>query len=80
METLPIDPKFMKEMEWALSQQGNWMHLYPDEWVAVFDKTIISHGKNIAEVEKEAVKKTKRDAKEIPVIFIECGRHLWNLR
>lgn len=80
MEPPKTDPHFMKELDWALSQQGAWMHLYPDEWVAVFERKVVSHGKNLATVEEEAEKMTKCPAGEIPVIFVECGRHLWYLR
>lgn len=50
---------------------------YVDEWVAVVDKKVVSHGKDIKKLKDEAEKITKIPRNEIPIAYIECGANVY---
>lgn len=69
--------EFWDDMNWAEEHYSELMHKYPDKWVAVVDKKIVAAGESIKKIEEEAEKKTQRTRDQIPVVFIECGSHIY---
>ena len=69
--------EFWDDMNWAEEHYSELMQKYPDKWVAVVDKKIQAAGVSIKKIKEEAEKKTHRDKDQIPVIFIECGSHIY---
>lgn len=70
-----ISKEFWDDDEWAENHYMSLQDKYKDEWVAVVDKQVVSHGKSLARVEEEAKMKTNK--KEISLTFIECGNHVY---
>ncbi|MBI4162917.1 MAG: hypothetical protein HY513_04490 [Candidatus Aenigmarchaeota archaeon] len=52
--------EFWNDMNWARSNHGKLAKKYPDSWVAIVDKKVAAHGKNLGEVKKEAIKKPEK--------------------
>lgn len=70
MEEIKIEPKeFWDDKEWAFSHYSELMQKYPNYWVAIVNKEVVSAGKDLKKVRDEARKRTGRE--EIPLIFIE---------
>ncbi|MFQ5892027.1 MAG: DUF5678 domain-containing protein [Candidatus Methanofastidiosia archaeon] len=67
--------EFWEDMEWGQDNYTELQKRFKDKWVAIVDKAVVSFGVSMEEVKKEAQKKTKR--KSIPIIFVECGSHLY---
>ncbi|MDI6795074.1 MAG: DUF5678 domain-containing protein [bacterium] len=67
--------EFWKDMRWALDHYQELMEKYPEMWVAVVDKKVVSSGHNIAKIRKTASKETGR--LHIPVLFVEDSPHVY---
>lgn len=77
MPKITLEPKeFFEDMAWAEKEYLTLRRKYPDPWVALSDRKVVSSGENLKNVELEAEKKTKKDISQIPVIFVECGSHI----
>lgn len=72
-----VGRKYLEDVKWGLNNYFNLMKKYPDKWVAIVDKRIVSAGENIDKVESEAAKKSGKDKKNIPVVFVERGAHIY---
>lgn len=76
--TMKLEPKeFFSDLEWGEEHYTRLQLDYPDMWVAIIDKRIVAFGKSLKNVEFEAANKTNRPRSEIPVIFVECGNHVY---
>lgn len=70
MEKIKIESKeFWDDKEWAFSHYSELMEKYPNQWVAIASKEVISAGSDLKKVREEARRRTSRE--EIPLIFIE---------
>ena len=69
--------KYLEDVKWGLNNYFNLMKKYPDKWVAVVNKKIVSYGENIEKVELNAEKKSGKSKKDIPVFFVEKGAHIY---
>jgi len=47
-------------------------------WIAIYNKTVVAWGPNLAEVEKKATEKTGMDIREIFVKFIENAAAIYD--
>ncbi len=75
---MKIEPKeFWDDLRWGEKQYSKLMEEYPDKWVAIVNKKVAGVGNSISEAEREAYKKTNRAIEHIPVLFVECGRHIY---
>lgn len=75
MEELKAIPKrFWEDRKWGFDHYQELVDKYPDQWVAIVDKEVVSAG-NLGEAEAEAKRKTGK--KHIPVIFVERGSHIY---
>ena len=72
-----VERKYFEDVKWGLNNYFNLMKRYPDKWVAVVNKKIVSSGESIEKVELEAEKKSGKDKRNIPVIFVERGAHIY---
>ena len=68
--------EFWKDREWGFEHYQKLVKEYPDQWVAIVDKQVVSAG-SLGEVEENARSKTGKE--HIPVIFIESGSHIYCL-
>lgn len=71
-----IPPKeFWEDERWAYSHYQDLASRYPDRWVAVIDKKVVSAGTNLGRVIEKAEKKA--GTREFPLLFIEGGAHVY---
>ena len=70
-----MSKEFWEDMRWALDHYQELMEEYPEMWVAVVDKKVVSSGYHIAKIEKIASKETGRP--HIPVLFVEGSPHVY---
>jgi hypothetical protein len=73
MEKIPKE--FWEDAKWAEKHYSELVKKFPDEWVAVVNREVVTAGKDLAKVKEEAKIKTGRE--KIPTIFIECGDHVY---
>jgi len=66
--------EFWDDLEWAESNHTELAKRYPDLWVAIVNKSVVSYGKNLSEVKKEAAQKTGKS--QIAVFFVDTGEHI----
>jgi len=75
MEKIKIPKEFWEDAKWAEEHYSELIKKYPEEWIAIVDKKVVSRGENLALVREEARAKTGRE--RIPTIFVECGDHVY---
>jgi len=74
MEKIKLEPKeFWDDREWAYKHYSELVREYPDEWVAVANKEVVSANKDLGKVEMKVKELGK---KNVPIIFVECGSHV----
>ncbi|MFQ6062780.1 MAG: DUF5678 domain-containing protein [Methanosarcinales archaeon] len=72
-----IPKQFWEDLKWGRKHRSELLMQYPDQWIAIDNKKVISAGKSLSAVEEEAKKKTKK--KQIPLLFIDCGDHIYGI-
>ncbi len=78
MQKIKPEPKeFLDDMEWGWEHYSEFIRKYPDKWIAIVNKRVAAVGESIRQVEADAEEKTKRAKEKIPVMFIECGGHIY---
>ncbi|PKP56298.1 MAG: hypothetical protein CVT88_02415 [Candidatus Altiarchaeales archaeon HGW-Altiarchaeales-1] len=78
MKKVKLEPKeFWDDMNWGRAHYSELVKNYPDKWIAIVDKKVIAAGDSINHVEEEAMKKTGKSNDKIPVMFVECGEHIY---
>jgi hypothetical protein len=75
-KTQPFPKKLNKEYKWLSGTYPDLSKKYPNMWIAFFNEKIISSGKSLVKVLKEAHKKLPTEP-EIPHTFIEKGIHIY---
>ncbi len=70
--------KFWNDLKWARTHHTQLLKKYKDMWVAIFNRKVVASGKNLEKVENEAKKKT--GMLDIPVMFVECGAHIYGTK
>jgi len=70
-----ISKEFWDDQQWGFRHHSELLENFKDQWVAIANKKVVSHGTNLDEVEKKAKKLTNKD--EVPVMFVECGAHMY---
>ena len=63
--------EYFEDMKWAGKRYPDFQKQYSNMWLAIVDKKVITFGKSRKNVEIEAVNKTNRPKKGIPIIFIK---------
>lgn len=68
---------FWTDLNWARRNHGKLLEKYADMWIAIVNRKVIAFGKNLKTVEEEAKIRSKRA--DFPVMFVECGEHIYAL-
>lgn len=69
-------PKYIEEeLDWAYSIYPELEKKYPDMWIAVFGKKVLSYGKSLKKVLEKA--RAKTGLRDIPHLFVEKGIHIY---
>lgn len=71
MEMEETPKRFWEDDEWAEEHYDELVRKYPQKWVAVVHKKVVSVGDSPTKVREEARKKT--GAEHIPITFVERG-------
>jgi len=74
---IKVPREFWDDAEWAEKHYSELQRKFSDKWIAVVNKKVVSSGTNIRRVEEEAEKITKKSRNQIPVLFVECGAHVY---
>ena len=74
-----VTKEFWDDILWSEEHHSELMVKFPDKWVAIVDRKIVASDESIKEVEIKAEKITGKDRSEIPVVFVECGEHIYCL-
>jgi len=53
----PLPKKWLEDEKWADERFLELGRKYPNQWVAIYNKEVVSFGTNLAEVKGEAAKK-----------------------
>ncbi|MFQ6062938.1 MAG: DUF5678 domain-containing protein [Methanosarcinales archaeon] len=70
-----IEPKeYFENIDWAYEHHLELQRKYKEQWVAIYNKKVVSHGTDLGKVRKEAIEKTNKKDEEIPCIFVDGGR------
>ncbi|MEW5896275.1 MAG: DUF5678 domain-containing protein [Nanoarchaeota archaeon] len=70
-----INKEFWEDLLWGEEHHTEFLKQYKDRWVAIRNKKVVAFGKNLAGVRREAQQKTGNE--QIPVVFVECGEHIY---
>ena len=71
-----LSDRFWDDDKWANKNYQALSKKYPNKWVAVFKKRVISFSENLTKVKKEAARIIKGE--DFPVLlFVEKGAHVY---
>ena len=70
-----ISKEFWADLRWGEEHHTEFLEKYRDKWVAIDNKKVIAFGESLEEVEKNATNVTGKT--HVPVIFVECGEHIY---
>lgn len=70
-----ISKEFWDDQQWGFQHHSDLIEQYKDQWIAISNKRVISSGTDLGKVKDEAKRIAKK--KEIPVMFVECGAHMY---
>ena len=73
MQKMPKE--FCDDMKCGRDHRSEFLDKYPNQWVAIVNKKVVSHNSNLSKVEEIAKYKTHR--KTIPTLFIDTGEHIY---
>ena len=69
------EKEFWDDLIWGESQHTEFLKKYKDQWVAVKNKKVVAFGEDLSKVKQIARQKTGEE--EIPVVFVDCGWHIY---
>jgi hypothetical protein len=72
----PLDPRYMRDVDWAYANYNELAAAYPNQWVAVVDGRVVAAGVDLGEVETDAARVA--DRQDVAVIFVERGVHVYD--
>ena len=70
-----LEKHFWLDLNWAREHHSTLLKLYRDQWIAVFNKEVIAHGRSGGEVEREA--KTKTGSSPFSMYFVDSGSNIY---
>lgn len=71
----PLSKKYFEDFDWAYEHYTELAKKYPNKWVAVGNKKILSVSRSSTKALELAHKRVK--AEQVPVVFIEKGIHIY---
>lgn len=69
--------EYWEDKEWVNENYTELAQKYPDQWIAVYDKEVISANKNLGEVEK--VIQSKKLKRQCAYIYVEGTMRAYRL-
>ena len=72
----PLDPRYVRDVDWAYANYNALAAAHPNQWVAVVDERVVAAGVDLGEVETEAARVAGRQ--DVAVIFVERGIHVYD--
>lgn len=72
---LNIPKRFYDDTDWALRHYNDLVKRYEDNWVAIYNKRVVSSSDDGYKALDLAKKKTK--AEKIPIIFVSKMSHVY---
>lgn len=69
------DPAFFRDFAWLRAHHTELVRDYAGLWVAAADGRVVASGASAVEVEGRAIAEV--GAREVPVMFIDTGKHLY---
>ena len=72
----PIDSRYWEDMDWAYEHYATLAAEHPNQWVAVLEGRVVAAGVNLGEV--ESVARGIAGRKDVAVVFIERGIHVYD--
>ena len=73
---LSVTTKYWEDQEWGLRHYQELVERYPNLWVAIVDRQVVSWGPDPSAVEEEAARKTGRPKETIALLFVEAGNQI----
>lgn len=70
-----VEKRFFEDLDWAEEHHGELMGKYREQWIAVYNKTVVASGDSLAKVKEEAKLRTGR--KHIPVYFVDSVSNIY---
>lgn len=67
--------EFWEDLRWGENHHTQLLSRYKDMWVAIRNKEVVSSGLDLSKVKMEALAKTGKE--DVPVIFVDCGEHIY---
>lgn len=74
--SLRMSTEYWEDQEWGLRHYQELVERYPNLWVAIVDRRVVSSGPDPNAVEEEAARKTGRPKEAIPLLFVEAGNQI----
>jgi hypothetical protein len=74
---LKLESAFWDDQEWGIQHYGELVDKYRNQWVAIVDQRVVSHGYELSPVEGEASQKTGRAKGQIALIYVEAGNQIF---
>jgi hypothetical protein len=71
----PLDPRYVRDVDWAYANYNILAATHPNQWVAVVDESVVAAGEDLGQVEIEAAQVANRQ--DVAVIFVERGIHVY---
>lgn len=71
----PLDPRYVRDVDWAYANNNALAAAHPNLWVAVVDGRVVAAGSDLGEVETEAQRGAER--RDVAIIFVERGIHVY---
>ncbi|HSB67980.1 MAG TPA: DUF5678 domain-containing protein [Candidatus Methylomirabilis sp.] len=72
----PLDPWYVRDVDWAYANYNALAAAHPNQWVAVVDERVVAAGVDLGEVGTEAARVAGRQ--DVAVIFVERGIHVYD--
>ena len=72
----PLDPRYVRDVDWAYANYNALAAAHPNQWVAVVDERVVAAGVDLGEVETEATRVACRQ--DVAVMFVERGIHVYD--
>lgn len=75
MKAKLLPREFWRDEKWVHDHYQELAGKYPNQWIAVANKKVISAGKDLGKVERKAERKVGK--KDFPLLFIEREAHVY---
>ena len=70
-----LSARFWEDGKWAHRNYQNLSKKYPNKWIAVLNKKVISFSESLAKVKKETARIA--EGRDFPILFVEKGAHVY---